>query len=57
MTNVELLKRKAELAERKCDAEAASAEPWSPRNLRIYQNLASKFWAEYYAAVHAQKVA
>ncbi len=35
MTNVELLKRKAELAERKCDAEAASAELWSLRNLRM----------------------
>lgn len=48
--NLDMLKRKAEWAERQCDEAAASSAPWALRNLRLYQGYASKFWGEYYAA-------
>lgn len=51
MTRTDILKRKADWAERKCDEAAASSAPWALGNLRLYQNLASKFWGEYYAAL------
>lgn len=50
MTNLEMLKGKAEWAERKADEAASSDAAWWLGNLRLYQNLASKFWAQYYAA-------
>lgn len=45
------LKRRALVAERRADEAAASDLPWAIGNLRLYQNLASKFWGEYYAAL------
>lgn len=49
MTKAELAYRKALWAEKKADAAAESDKPWALRNLRLYQNLASKFWGEHYA--------
>lgn len=49
MTKAELSKRKALWAERKADEAAASNAPWALGNLRLYQNMASKFWGEHYA--------
>jgi len=54
-SQIELLKRKAEWAERKCNEASASTAPWALRNLRLYQNFASKFWGEYYGAKRAQQ--
>ena len=51
VTRIELLKRKALWAERKCDEAAASNEPWALKNLRLYQNFASRFWGEYFEAL------
>lgn len=48
MTPLELARRKAAWAERKADEAAASDAPWAMRNLRLYQNFASKWWGEYY---------
>ena len=48
MKDTQFARRKAEWAERKADEAAASDKPWALRNLRLYQNLASKFWGEYY---------
>lgn len=50
MTKTELARRKALWAERKADEAAASDAPWAMRNLRLYQNMASKFWGECFAA-------
>ena len=41
-------RRLAKWAERKADEAAASSEPWWLGNLRVYQNMASKFWSLYY---------
>lgn len=49
MTKIDLLARKVEWAERKCAEAAASDKPWALRNLRLYQNLASKYWSEYFS--------
>lgn len=38
-------------AERKADEAAASDKPWALRNLRLYQNKASEYWAEHYKEV------
>ena len=51
MTEAEKSKRMAEWAERKADEAAASDAPWWLGNLRLYQNMASKFWAQHYKAV------
>jgi len=48
MTRSEICKRKALWAERKCNEAAASDKPWALRNLRLYQNYASRFWGEYF---------
>lgn len=53
MTRAEICQRKALWAEKKCDEAAASDAPWALRNLRLYQNYASRFWAEYFAEVRA----
>lgn len=49
MTPSELSRRKALWAEAKADEAASSDAPWALRNLRLYQNLASKFWGEHFA--------
>ena len=51
MTESEKKRRMALWAERKADEAAASEAPWALRNLRLYQNYASKFWGEHYAAL------
>ena len=48
MTDHELSYRKALWAERKADEAAASDEPWALGNLRLYQNMAGKFWSDHY---------
>lgn len=55
MTKAELARRKALWAERKADEAAASNEPWALGNLRVYQNMASKFWAEHYALLRVDE--
>jgi hypothetical protein len=55
MTNSERTERKALWAERKADEASASDAPWAMGNLRLYQNLASKYWGEHFAAVHAEQ--
>jgi hypothetical protein len=52
---LEVLERRALIAESKADEAAASDMPWAIGNLRIYQNLASKFWGEYYSAMKASQ--
>ena len=42
-------------AERKADEAAASGEPRWLGNVRIYQNMASKFWGEHYRALRAEE--
>ena len=49
MNSAELAKRKALWAERKADEAAESDAPWALRNLRLYQNYASRYWGEHYA--------
>jgi hypothetical protein len=56
MPDSELLKRKAEWAERKCDEASASGAPWALANLRVYQYYAFKFWGEYYASQRTNHV-
>lgn len=51
MIEMELTKRKALWAEAKCDEASSSDKPWAMSNLRLYQNLASKFWDEHFQAV------
>ena len=51
VNRIEVLRRKAEWAERKCAEAAASDKPWALRNLRLYQNFASRFWGEYFEAL------
>lgn len=48
MTKSELARRKALWAERKADEAAASDKPWALGNLRLYQNMASRFWHEHF---------
>lgn len=48
MTTAELARRKALWAERKANEAAASDKPWWLGNLRLYQNLADKFWGEHF---------
>lgn len=50
MTTAELAKRKAEWAEAKAEEAARSDALWALGNLRTYQNMASRFWGEHYAA-------
>lgn len=50
----ELARRKALWAERKADEAAASDKPWALRNLRLYQNMASKFWSECFTAERSE---
>ncbi len=52
---IELLRRKAEWAECKANEAAASDKPWAARNLRLYQNLMSKWLGEYYRALGEQR--
>lgn len=49
-------RRKALWAEQKANEAAASNAPWALGNLRLYQNMASKFWGEHYALVKASKI-
>ena len=51
MTLIELTQRKALWAERKADEAAASDAPWALRNLRLYQNMAFRFWGEHFRAL------
>lgn len=51
MTLQEITRQKALWAERKADEAARSSAPWWLENLRTYQNMASKFWQEHYAAM------
>jgi hypothetical protein len=51
----EKLERMALWAERKADEAAASDAPWAMGNLRLYQNMASKFWHEHYTAVREKE--
>lgn len=55
MSKSELARRKALWAERKADEASASTAPWWLGNLRTYQNMASKFWAEHYALEKSEK--
>lgn len=48
-----MLKRKAEICERKAEEAANSNEPWAKGNLRTWQNQASQAWVEYYKAARA----
>jgi len=50
-----MARRKALWAERKADEAAESDKPWALRNLRLYQNHASRFWGEHFAAVRAEE--
>lgn len=50
----ELLRGMAEWAERKANEASASDKPWWKGNLRTYQNMASKFWSEYYQALKVE---
>ncbi len=54
MPRTEFTRRKALWAENKADEASASSAPWALKNLRMYQNLASKFWGEHYAALRAE---
>jgi hypothetical protein len=56
MNAAELARRKALWAERKAEENASSDVPWALSNLRMYQNMASKFWGEHYAAVREESV-
>lgn len=49
-----MARRKALWAERKANEAAASSAPWAMRNLRLYQNFASKWWGEHYAEVRKE---
>lgn len=51
MNQIDLTRRKALWAEAKADEAAASDAPWALRNLRLYQNMASRFWGEHFKAV------
>lgn len=51
----ETWRRMALWAERKADEAAGSDEPWWLGNLRTYQNMASKFWSEYYVAIKSEE--
>jgi hypothetical protein len=50
-TKAQLAHRKALWAEEKANDAAASNAPWALGNLRLYQNMAARFWGEYYAAI------
>lgn len=50
MTKAEMARGKALWAERKANEASASDAPWAMGNLRLYQNMASKFWGECFAA-------
>lgn len=50
MTEADKFERMALWAERKADEAAESPKPWALRNLRFYQNYASKWWGEHYKA-------
>lgn len=54
MTASDLARRKALWAERKADEAAESTAPWALGNLRLYQNLASRFWRDHFAAVREE---
>lgn len=49
MLKSERAERMALWAERKAEEAATSNAPWALGNLRIYQNMASKFWKEHFA--------
>lgn len=51
MKRSELRARMAVWAENKADHWAESDKPWALRNMRLYQNYASKYWAGYFAAL------
>jgi len=55
-THLEVLRRKALWAERKADEAAVCDKPWALSNLRFYQNYASLFWSEYFAAARTAGV-
>lgn len=48
--SADMLRGMAEWAEAKADEAAASDAPWALGNLRVYQNMASKYWGEHFAA-------
>lgn len=54
MTRAELARRKALWAEHKADEASASSDPWWLGNLRTYQNMASKFWAEHFTELRKE---
>lgn len=55
MTKADRAKGLALWAERKADDAAGSDKPWWLGNLRLYQNMASRYWGEYYAAVREEQ--
>lgn len=54
MTKAELARQKALWAERKADEAAASDKPWALGNLRLYQNMASRFWHEHFTELRKE---
>ena len=48
MTASERYARMAVWAESKADFWSESPRPWALRNMRLYQNYASKYWARHF---------
>lgn len=44
----------ANVAERKANEAAASDAPWAMNNLRMYQNMMSKYLGEHYRALREE---
>lgn len=54
MTEAERYYKMALWAENKANIAASSDKPWAMGNLRVYQNLASRFWHQYYKTVNVE---
>ena len=50
------MKRRAEIAEAVVAEKAREDAPWATRNVYTYQNIASKWWGDYYAVCRAAGV-
>ncbi len=54
MTKSDLKARMAVWAENKADYWSESDKPWALRNMRLYQNYASKYWAEHFTELRKE---
>ena len=54
-TRADTLAHLAEWAESKAAYWSESDKPWAMRNMRLYQNYASRYWAEHFKAKRVQQ--